>query len=679
MSKRPANNHRPARSILEPLALAEQLFASSRHWKQVILLVLDACFISFAIWLAVIIRWNSISYTFATNDFATIAITLMLSIIVFLRIGLYRAIVRFMGQQAILSIIKGVTLSSLILAVVAFLLRSDMPRSVPLIYWAIALILIGGSRLLVRSLYQNLVLSTGERVIIYGAGASGRQLLTTLSINGEYRPSAFVDNNEQLVDSVVNGLSVYHPDQLPTLIDRFDIRYIFLALPSVAIGRRKAIIDQLESLPVYIKTVPSFDDLLAGTATIDQLLDIDLADLLGREVVPPDPQLIAQCIEDKTVMVTGAGGSIGLELCQQIIRCQPRELILFDISEYALYQAEKELRQQIAFQQLDCQVVSLLGTVQDEQQLTEIFKTFAVDTVYHAAAYKHVSMVENNIAAGVRNNVFGTLASGRAATTAGVETFVLVSTDKAVRPAGVMGASKRLAELVLQALAQKYPNTRYCTVRFGNVLGSSGSVVPLFRQQIRDGGPVTVTHKEASRFFMTISEAAQLVLQAGALAKGGDVFVLDMGEPVKILDIAKHMIRLTGANVSMATGVSTHHTTPPNGSIPIHFCGLRPGEKLHEELVLGNNITGTTHPKIMQAEEELLSEAVIDKYLSQLEQACTRNDCIAIYHILLDAVSGFNASDGVSDSVWLRRKRENDENNKDSIDDNVVELKSLLG
>jgi FlaA1/EpsC-like NDP-sugar epimerase len=411
--------------------------------------------------------------------------------------------------------------------------------------------------------------------------------------------------------------------------------------------RRKQILDELEHLPVYVKTVPDLGDLMSGNATAGQLQDIDLADLLGRDAVPPNPLLIDCCIRNKVVMVTGAGGSIGSELCRQIIRCRPEELIMLDISEYALYQIAIELEHLNEQGDFKTRIVPLLGSVQNQQRLEAIFREFAVDTVYHAAAYKHVPMVEYNVVEGVSNNVFGTLAAGRAAVKAGVENFVLISTDKAVRPTNVMGASKRMAELLLQAFSQKYPSTTFSMVRFGNVLGSSGSVVPLFRQQIQHGGPVTVTHKDIIRYFMTITEAAQLVLQASAMAKGGDVFVLDMGEPVRIFDLARRLIRLMGFDIK--------DKTHPKGDIEIRFTGLRPGEKLYEELLLGDNVTGTGHPKIMRAEEDLLSEAVIDRYIDELRAACDSNDCTAIQTILKKTVCGFDPKDGISDVMWHRQ------------------------
>lgn len=623
------------------------LFSLPRHWKQSGLLALDLCFIPFSVWLAVVARYGGQVYEFSAKDFLAIMLTMVFSASFFLRIGLYRAIIRFMGQQAIVTIIQGVTFSAVLLAIAAFLTRSEVPRSTPLIYWAIALIMIGGSRLMVRAFYHQVLRKSGDKVAIYGAGVSGRQLLNALYHSGEYSPVAFVDDDPASVGSVINGVSVYHADRLAELVEEFSISHIFLALPSVTHVRRREIIDDLEGLPVYVKTVPDFVDLMSGAAKVGQLQDIDLADLLGRDPIPPQAELIDRCIRDKVVMVTGAGGSIGAELCRQIIRCQPKELVMLDISEYALYQISKELDRAKAANEHDVQIIPLLGSVQNEKRLQSMFSDFGVNTVYHAAAYKHVPMVEYNVVEGVSNNVFGTLAAGRAAVKAGVENFVLISTDKAVRPTNVMGASKRMAELLLQAFASKYQSTGFSMVRFGNVLGSSGSVVPLFRQQIQNGGPVTVTHKDIIRYFMTIPEAAQLVLQASAMGQGGDVFVLDMGEPVRIVSLARRLVRLMGSEVK--------DKAHPMGDIEIQFTGLRPGEKLYEELLLGDNVTGTGHPKIMRAEEEFLSEEEIDRHTEALRAACDINDCEAIQSILLQAVSGFDAKDGISDVIWHRR------------------------
>jgi FlaA1/EpsC-like NDP-sugar epimerase len=484
-------------------------------------------------------------------------------------------------------------------------------------------------------------------VLIYGAGESGRQLLTALNHGDQYRAVAFVDDNPGLQRSVINGLQVARPEDMEQLIAAHDITQVLLAIPSASPDRRKEIINSLVGLPVYVRTVPKINELVAGRASVNQIRDVDLDDLLGREPVPPHPELIDRCITGKVVMVTGAGGSIGSELCRQILMSGPRELVLLDNSEYALYNIERELRELIDTAGVDADMVALLGSVQDERRLESIYRTFDVQTVYHAAAYKHVPIVEYNIAEGVANNVFGTWYAAEAARKAGVETFVLVSTDKAVRPTNIMGASKRFAEMILQGLAKNGPRTRFCMVRFGNVLGSSGSVVPLFREQIEAGGPVTVTHPEVSRYFMSITEAAQLVLQASAMGTGGDVFVLDMGEPVRIVDLARRMIRLSGYEMNHDTHVGEH--------IDVEFIGLRPGEKLHEELLLGSNVAGTGHPMIMRAEEECLPYEQMHAKLMELMHYCDSLDCTGITSVLNDAVSGFGGHEVRFDHLWRKQ------------------------
>lgn len=617
-----------------------------RNIKQACLLSLDMVYVTAAMWAAVALRYGDLNFQLGPVEYACGVVTIVASAIMFLRLGLYRAVIRFMGQQAIWAIITAAGYSTLILGATIFFTRAEVPRSTPFIYWAILLVGIGGTRLAVRAYYQAKLRAMSENVIIYGAGQSGRQLLHALQHADQYHPVVFVDDDRCLQHSVIHGLQVARPEDIEQLIAQHDITQVLLAIPSASPERRKEIINSLVGFPVYVRTVPTINELLAGKASVNQIRDIDLDDLLGRDPVPPHPELIERCITGKVVMVTGAGGSIGAELCRQIIRAGPQELILLDNSEYALYSIERELREAMAGVEQPVELVALLGSVQDQHRLESIYRTFEVRTVYHAAAYKHVPMVEYNIAEGVANNVFGTWYAAAAARKAGVETFVLVSTDKAVRPTNIMGASKRLAEMILQGLAQQGGATRFCMVRFGNVLGSSGSVVPLFRQQIEEGGPVTVTHPDVSRYFMSIPEAAQLVLQAGAMATGGDVFVLDMGEPVRIVDLAKRMIRLSGYET---------HSVHAGEHIDIEFIGLRPGEKLHEELLLGTNVTGTGHPMIMRAEEECLPFANIQRLLAKLRRYCDTLDCDGISSVLTVAVSGFAGHQVRYDHLWKRQ------------------------
>jgi FlaA1/EpsC-like NDP-sugar epimerase len=639
---------RPVSGLVGSLRDAlEKLIELPRNIKQACLLALDMSFVTGAMWAAVAFRYGHLNFSLGPIEFLCAVITVVGSAVIFLRLGLYRAVIRFMGQQAIWAVITAVSYSTLVLGAALFFLQAEVPRSMPFIYWALALLGIGGTRLTVRAYYQAKLRSLSENVIIYGAGESGRQLLTALHHGDQYRAVVFVDDDIRLQRAVINGLQVARPEEMAQVIAEHDITQVLLAIPSVSPERRREIINSLVGLPVYVRTVPRITELVAGQASVHQIQDIALDDLLGREPVPPHPELVERCITGKTVMVTGAGGSIGSELCRQIVMADPRELVLLDNSEYALYNIERELRELMALSDSQVELVALLGSVQDRRRLESIYRTFRVNTVYHAAAYKHVPMVEYNVAEGVANNVFGTWYAAEAARKAGVSTFVLISTDKAVRPTNIMGASKRFAEMILQGLAQNDTSTRFCMVRFGNVLGSSGSVVPLFREQIESGGPVTVTHPEVSRYFMSIAEAAQLVLQAGAMGTGGDVFVLDMGEPVRIVDLARRMIRLSGYEMNHDTHVGEH--------IDIEFIGLRPGEKLREELLLGSNVAGTGHPMIMRAEEECLSYSQIHSYLTELISHCDALDCPGITSVLQEAVSGFDGREVRHDHLWQKQ------------------------
>jgi UDP-N-acetylglucosamine 4,6-dehydratase len=645
----------------------EKLVELPRNIKQACLLALDMTFVTVAMWCAVAFRYGHLDFVLGPVEFFCGVFTVLVSAIIFLRLGLYRAVIRFMGQQAIWAVITAVSYSTLVLGAAVFFSQAQVPRSMPFIYWGLAMLGIGGTRLSVRAYYQAKLRSLSENVIIYGAGESGRQLLTALNHGDQYRAVVFVDDDIRLQHAVINGLQVARAEEIEQLIAEHDITQVLLAIPSASPERRKEIINSLVGLPVYVRTVPRIAELVAGEASVNQIQDIDLDDLLGREPVPPHPELIDRCITGKVVMVTGAGGSIGSELCRQIMASDPRELILLDNSEYALYNIERELRAVMDTVGLEFSMVALLGSVQDQRRLESIYRTFAVNTVYHAAAYKHVPMVEYNVAEGVANNVFGTWYAAQAARKAGVDTFVLVSTDKAVRPTNIMGASKRFAEMILQGIAQREnTHTRFCMVRFGNVLGSSGSVVPLFREQIGRGGPVTVTHPEVTRYFMSITEAAQLVLQAGAMGTGGDVFVLDMGEPVRIVDLARRMIRLSGYEMDHDTHVGEH--------IDIEFIGLRPGEKLYEELLLGSNVAGTGHPMIMRAEEECLSYGQIHHHVSELVRCCDALDCDGITKVLSAAVSGFDEHEVRHDYLWTKQAQLGSQPKVLPVTSNVKEL-----
>jgi len=577
---------------------------------------------------------------------------------IFIKLGLYHAIIRYIGLHALWAVIQAVSLYALLWAMIVFL--SDIkhiPYSVTIINWVVAILLIGGSRLLARWWVLDRPLLETENnaspliqahkkkqknIIIYGAGSAGIQLLGALKYSDEHQPIAFIDDNKTLYKQRLNGLRIYALSDLDNLIDRLHIDEILLAIPSATRKSKRSVIAQLENYSIKVKTLPSVAELAQGKVHIEDLREVSVDDLLGRDSVVPDAELLSANIKQKVVMVTGAGGSIGSELCRQIIALQPKQLILFEQSEFALYQIERELLQYSCIE-----LIPVLGSVMHQKRIERVCQRFTVQTIYHAAAYKHVPMVEKNPIEGVQNNIFGTLRCALAAMSAEVETFVLISTDKAVRPTNTMGATKRFAELILQALAQgskaqaSKVSTRFTMVRFGNVLGSSGSVVPLFREQIRLGGPVTVTDPNIIRYFMTIPEAAQLVIQAGAMGQGGDVFVLDMGEPVRILDLAKRMIHLSGLDV--------RERSNPRGDIEIIFTGLRPGEKLYEELLIGDNVSPTQHPRILRAEEEVLTWKQINILLKALNAASIKGNSIEIRQLLRAAVLGFEPQCAVAD------------------------------
>jgi FlaA1/EpsC-like NDP-sugar epimerase len=561
-------------------------------------------------------------------------------------LGLYRAVIRYITAKILLVVAVGMVISSVLLIISAFYTNLYLPRTIPFIYFSFGLLLIAGSRLGMRMLV-NRGLNLGVRVVIYGAGASGRQLLPALSQMDEYYPVAFVDDNRALQGQVIHGVSVFSPEKLPWLIEKYEAKKILLAMPSASRARKNEVIETLEGLPCEVLSIPGMIDLVEGKARIDALRKVVITDLLGRDPVAPIPDLVSRNINGKTVMVTGAGGSIGSELCRQIIKNKPDQLILFELSEFSLYSIDSELRNTNLSHELKVKIYPILGNVQDKEHLERLIKAFNVDTIYHAAAYKHVPLVEFNVIDGVRNNIFGTLCCAQAAALGGVENFVLISTDKAVRPTNTMGATKRMAELVLQALAVESNKTCFSMVRFGNVLGSSGSVVPLFEKQIAAGGPVTLTHPDITRYFMTIPEAAQLVIQAGAMGTGGDVFVLDMGEPVKILDLAHRMIALQGLTILDENN--------PYGDIAVKTTGLRPGEKLYEELLIGSNVSITQHPRIKTANEVMLPWDEMSEILAQLDKACREFDYERVRDILLNAPTAFSPTDGICDLLWKEK------------------------
>ncbi len=617
-----------------------------RYKKQMIAAIVDAVFLPFTFLLAIWLRYDRVDSTLFSQYFWLIVAVPLLSIPVFIRIGLYRAVLRYIDQKMVGVIVIGVSLSVLGLAFIGVMTHiMGLSRGVLGIYWAAAILYVGASRLLARA-YLNEVdrNENAVQIAIYGAGKGGVQLANALRDSDEYACVAFIDDDKHLHGSSIAGIKISAPGDLPALIKQFDLKEILLAMPTVSKARQKQILDQLESYKLRIKVTPSIKSLINGELRVQDIRDVEIEDLLGRDAVEPDARLLAICITDKRVMVTGAGGSIGAELCRQILRQKPTQLILLEISEFALYDIEQELISLRSDLQLSCEIVPFLGSIHDSAKLGRIFQTYQIDTVYHAAAYKHVPLVEHNPIEGIRNNVFGTLVLAQAAIAARVSHFVLISTDKAVRPTNVMGASKRLAELILQACSRQQNITRFCMVRFGNVLGSSGSVVPLFRKQIMQGGPITLTHPEITRYFMTIPEAAQLVLQAGAMGEGGDVFVLDMGEPVRIIDLARRMVHLCGLEVKS--------DSTPDGTIEIHHVGLRPGEKLFEELLIGDNVEGTSHPLIMRAQESEIAWSQLQPMLQRLDSACTAFDFAQLRVLLRQMVSGYAPQCGIEDFIW---------------------------
>ena len=610
------------------------LLSAPRPTKRLITVMYDAIVIPMAIYASLALRHGEFIININDKLILTVITTTILSLVVFTRTGLYRAVIRYMATKAFGTLAIGITISALILGTSSFITQANLPRSSIIIYWFTAFALLGSPRLFIRNIVSQLNSARKEAVVIYGAGNQGIALMNALSNSETYRPIAFIDDNHKKQGSVIQGLKVHNQNELTGLNESHALNKVLLALGNTSTSKRKQIIESISGNNFEILTTPAVQDIVSGKAKIEEVKEVEIEDLLGRDCVSPNKSLLSSNIKDKVVLVTGAGGSIGSELCRQIIKQHPDKIILLELNEFSLYSIEQELNTYCQAH-CDCQVeiISILGSVQKQNRLETIFKTFKVQTIYHAAAYKHVPMVEHNVVEGVRNNVFGTWYCAEAAIKADVERFVLISTDKAVRPTNVMGASKRVAELVLQALSERQSDTLFSMVRFGNVLGSSGSVVPLFRQQIKAGGPITVTHPDIIRYFMTIPEASQLVIQAGAMGKGGDVFVLDMGEPVKIVSLAQKMIRLSG--------LTEKDDLNSNGDIEIKFTGLRPGEKLYEELLIGDNVEGSDHPRIMTANEIHLTWPETHNLLNKLDRACHEFKVEDVISLLLEAPAAF--------------------------------------
>ena len=621
------------------------LIGLSRPVKSAVAFTVDLIGFSLSVLFAF---WLLALGSYAIENVVVVIFTALVSVGLAWFQGMYRSIVRYMGLDLLLAGARTAIFSAIaggiLMQVFVF---GGTPRRWAVAYAMFAFIYVCGSRYFARMfLVERRAKRNRENVIIYGAGSAGDRLITSLKGNDQYLPVAMLDDDKTLQGTKVQGLEVHAPTKLKALCEEFEVGRLLLALPSVKGRNRRRILEQLSVFPVHVQTVPDFDHIVSGKSRVDDLSDVDVKDLLGRDPVPANPELLEGCIAGKSVMVTGAGGSIGSELCRQICTLKPKQLILFEISESALYDINRQLKSMAA--DPDCKIVALLGSVYDQERVREVMDAFSIQTVYHAAAYKHVPIVEDNLFEGIHNNVYGTLHTVQAAIEANVETFVLVSTDKAVSPTSVMGATKRLAELILQAQHSRDSKTRICMVRFGNVLESSGSVVPLFREQIRNGGPVTVTHRDIIRYFMTIPEAAELVIQAGSMAEGGDVFVLDMGEPVRIRDLAYRMINLMGLSVL--------DDENPDGDIEIKYIGLRPAEKLYEELLIGDNVSGTGHPLIMRAHEDFIPYESLLPLLRQLSGFAEDRDRFGARDWLKQVVSGYQPTNDIDDLVWRERQ-----------------------
>ena len=659
--------------------LARRIISIPRYAKQLLVFSVDTFLCLLSVWASFYLRlgeFQAFSIVSSAPALITSVASVALAVPIFVISGLYRAIFRYSGMPAMMTMARAVLIYGIFFSsIFTFVGVQGVPRTIGLIQPIVVFLLVGASRAAARicfgDLYQlEIKKSFLQKVLIYGAGSMGRQLASGMANSYEMRVVGFLDDDDRLQGHVLNGLPIYNPADIEEIANEKGITEILLAMPSASRGRRNQIIDLLTKLKISVRTLPGLSDLLSGKVTLSDVRELDIDDLLGREPVKPNGLLLNRSTHNKTVMVTGAGGSIGSELCRQVLKTQPRRLLLVEMSEFALYQIHQEIQSTLELREVslgeDFEVVPLLASVCDEVRMHEIMDTWKPNTIYHAAAYKHVPLVEHNPAEGVRNNVWGTKVCAEAAIRNGVQNFVLISTDKAVRPTNVMGASKRLAEMVLQALNEvklyadsptikvnnSATSTRICfsMVRFGNVLGSSGSVVPLFRDQIKKGGPITLTHPDITRYFMTIPEAAQLVIQAGAMGPGGDVFVLDMGEPVRIYDLATRIVELSG--------LSIRNEKNPHGDIEIKVTGLRPGEKLYEELLIGDNPKPTQHPRILKAQEKFVPWEQLQGQLHSLNLALSVNDVPLIRSFLQKLVTGYQPSDEVVDWVHLEQERQ---------------------
>ena len=642
--------------------MINQIKDLARYKKQTIMVFFDCVLLVGILFASYSIR---LDYWYYPKD-DTIRLILAAPIIgipIFIKFGIYQQVIRHIDLKALGSIVQAVSLYALIWGLVGFFSQADfakergfdigvISRSVIIINWLLAIIIFVGSRLSARFFLNYNFTSKSDqvdigknRVLIYGAGAAGVQLSSALNNSEEFNPVGFIDDNKDLQGTSVIGLKVYSVNDIEDLINNLKVDEVLIALPSASRSDRFNIIDKLERYPIKVRTLPGLTEIAQGKVRIDDLLQVSIKDLLGRKSVEPNESLLGKNITNKTVVVTGAGGSIGSELCRQIVLLKPKALILYEINELALYAIEKELSNIKIHSSF--KIYPILGSVNNKNRLKNLFQRFNVDTIYHSAAYKHVPMVEFNTTEGIDNNIFGTLNCAVSAIESGVKNFVLISTDKAVRPTNTMGATKRVAELILQAFSTNQNVTTFCMVRFGNVLGSSGSVIPLFKKQIVDGGPVTVTDKNIIRYFMTVTEAVELTIQSGAMATGGDVFVLDMGKPVKIQELAQKLIRLSGLKVK--------DDINPDGDIEIKYTGLRPGEKLYEELLIGDNVTKTENPLIMRAKEEMTTWDELKLSLDKLQNLNEEFEHEKLRQILIKIVPAFNPQSEINDIMHLNK------------------------
>jgi len=624
--------------------LIKKIVSLSQIYKLLIMVFIDILSIIFALFASLYLR-HGFFYWPDELLILVICASPLLAITIFYLFDLYSLILRYIGFNALWKIVKAVSLYALFWGLLAFMSQIDgIPRSVILINWLLSIALIFGTRILARRFLTSNKFVDASNVAIYGAGSAGVQLSIALKESEDYNPIVFIDDDTSLHGRTIHGMDIISIKNIKEFQKKMHISEVLLALPSASRSRRNEIINYLQNLSLKVRSLPGMSDIVKGRVKIDDLRDISIKDLLGRDSVTPNKVLLEKNILNKVVMVTGAGGSIGSELCRQIILQKPKLLVMYDHSEYLLYEINKEMSENL---NINVKFISMLGSINNSNRLNKVMSLFKVETIYHAAAYKHVPMVEFNNSEGLINNTFGTLCCAEAAIEAGVTTFVLISTDKAVRPTNIMGASKRLSELVIQSLADHQSLTKFTIVRFGNVLGSSGSVIPIFTKQIQEGGPVKVTDAKMMRYFMTIPEAVQLVIQSGAMGRNGDVFVLDMGEPVSIALLARKMIELSGLKVKDKLNKF--------GDIEIIYTGSRPGEKLYEELLIGDNVSTTSHPMILSAKEEYIKWEDLKHILENLNKAVESFDFDELRKILISSVSGYKPKDKVVDYLYSKK------------------------